>query len=88
MRSSWDAHSSSRGTHGLEGAWGATLEAEWDQSGRSLPYIGMEALGSKSLNWSTTRSPTAQEVLRHKESDGVLNPSSPQVNQPQLFHVP
>ena len=49
MQSSWDAHSSNRGTHNLEGAWGATLEAKRDQSGRSLPYIGTEALGSKFL---------------------------------------
>ena len=33
----------------LEGARGTTLEAKRDQSGRSLPYIGMEALGSKFL---------------------------------------
>ena len=63
MRSSWDAHSSSRGTHDLEGAWGATLEGKRDQSERSLPYIGMEALGNKSTNWSATRSPAAQGVL-------------------------
>ena len=50
MRSSRDAHSSSHGTHDLEGAWGATLEAKWDQSGRSLSYIGTKALGSKSPN--------------------------------------
>ena len=65
MRPSWDAHSSSRGTHGLDGAWGATLEAKRDQSGRSLPYIGMEALGSKSPNRSETRSLVAQGVLWH-----------------------
>ena len=63
MRSSWDAHSSSHGTHDLEGAWGTTLEGKRDQSGRNLPYIGTETLGSKSPNWSVTRSPAAQGVL-------------------------
>ena len=33
MLPSWEAHNSSRGTHDLEGAWGATLEAKQDQSG-------------------------------------------------------
>ena len=55
-RSSWDAHSSSHNTHGFEGAWGTTLEAEWDQNGKSLPYIGTKALGRKSPNWSAIRS--------------------------------
>ena len=50
MRPSWDAHNSSRDTHNLEGAWGTTLEAKRDQSGGNLPYIGTEALGSKSPN--------------------------------------
>ena len=68
MRSSWDAHSSSRDTHGLEGAWGATLEAKWDQSGRNLPYIGTEALGSKPPNWSATSSPMVIGVLIRKDS--------------------
>ena len=62
-RSSWDAHSSNHSTHGLEGAWGTTLEAKRDQSERSLPYIGTEALSSKSPNWSATRSPMALGVL-------------------------
>ena len=66
MRPSWDAHSNSRGTQGLDGARGATLEAKQDQSGRSHPYIGKKALGSKSPNWSASRSPVAQRVLRHK----------------------
>ena len=63
MRSRLDAHSSSRGSHGLEGAWSAALEAKRDQSGRSLPYIGTEALGSKPPNWSAIRSPMALGVL-------------------------
>ena len=54
--SSWDAHSSSHNTHGFKGAWGTTLEAKRDPSGKSLPYIGTKALGSKSPNWSATRS--------------------------------
>ena len=65
LRLSLDPHNSNRGTHGLEGAWGATLETKWDQCGGSLSYIGMEALGSRSLNWSATRSPAAQGVLWH-----------------------
>ena len=64
----WDAHNSSNDTHGLEGVWGATLDAKWDQSGRSLPYIGTEALGSKSPKWSATRSAATQEVLIRKDS--------------------
>ena len=63
MRSSLDAHNSSRDTHDLEGAWGTTLEAKQDQSGRSLPYISTEALGNKPPNWSATRSPMAVGVL-------------------------
>ena len=63
MQSSRDAHRSSHDTHGIEGAWGVTLEAKQDQSGRSLPYIGTEALGSKPPNWSATRSPMAIGVL-------------------------
>ena len=50
LRPSWDAHSSNRVTQSLEGAWGTTLEAKWDQCGGSLPYIGMEALGNRSPN--------------------------------------
>ena len=50
MRSIWDSHGSSRGTHGLDGAWGATIEAKQDQGERSLPYIGTKALGSKPPN--------------------------------------
>ena len=66
MRPSWDVHNSSRGTHGLEGAWGMALEGKQNQSGRSLPYIGTKALGNKESY--STRSPAAQGVLRHKES--------------------
>ena len=74
MWSSWDVHNSSSGTHGLEGAWDATLEGKRDQSGRSLSDIGMKALGSKSPNWSTTKSLTAKRVLWHKESYGSKSP--------------
>ena len=49
MRPSWDAHSSNCGTHGSDGAWGATLEAKRDQSGRGLPYIGTEAWAASLL---------------------------------------
>ena len=63
MWSSWDAHSNNRGTHGLEGAWDATLEGKRDQSRRSLPHIGTEALGIKSPNWSATRSSVVEGVL-------------------------
>ena len=45
-----------------------TLEAKRDQSEGSLPYMGTEALGCKSPNWSVVRSPMTQGVLRHKES--------------------
>ena len=62
---SWDTHNSSRCTHDLEGAWGATLEAKWDLRGGSLPFIAMEAVGSRSSNWSATRSSATQGVLWH-----------------------
>ena len=53
-----------------------TLEGKQDQSRRSLPYIGLEALGSKPPNWNTTRSPTAEGVLRHKESYNRRSPAA------------
>ena len=74
MQSSWDAHNNNRDTHCFEGAWGAALDGNRDQSGRSLPYIDTEALGSKSPNWSATRSPAAEGVLWHKESYGSSSP--------------
>ena len=66
LRPSWDAHSSNHVTQSLEGAWGAALEAKWDQCGGSLPYIGTEALGSRSPNWSAIRSPMALGVVIRK----------------------
>ena len=39
-----------------------------------MPYIGTEALGSRSPNLSVTRSRAAQRVLLHKESYGIRSP--------------
>ena len=74
MRPSWDVHNCSRRTHSLEGVWDTALEAKRDQCGGSLPYIGTEAFDSRSPNWSATRSSTAQGVMWHKKSYGIMSP--------------